>query len=64
MTKSDGTRVTVYVDKDFKVVSTENGPSGPPTSGHPANPPTTARPGLRAGRPRGGNDDSGAPDAG
>ena len=33
MTKSDGTRVTVYVDKDFNVVSTETGPSGPPNSG-------------------------------
>jgi Peptidase propeptide and YPEB domain len=39
MTKSDGTPVTVYVDKDFNVVSVESGgPGGPgaPPTGHTA----------------------------
>ena len=36
MTKSDGTPITVYVDKDFNVVSTAAGQPGPPAAGHTA----------------------------
>ena len=36
MTKSDGTLITVYVDKDFNVVSTASGQPGPPSAGHSA----------------------------
>lgn len=34
MTKSDGTPVTVYVDKNFNVVSTASGHPGRPAGGH------------------------------
>ena len=36
MTKSDGTPITVYVDKGFNVVGTAAGPTGPPPAGHTA----------------------------
>ena len=58
MTNADGTPVTVYVDKDFNVVSVETGGPGGHGFGGPGAPPSSSSRAARRKPNRGARRDS------